>query len=576
MPQQSDELRLLRHIADLRFEEELRGYSKSQVDRVLQKLAPLADDYEELHRKLSQAETRAASAEARLLERGVSEDAAVPAAAAVAEPDSTPESAAAVSATQTAVPDTPADFDETLRKTLLLAQRTADETVKEAYDEADRITNNAHSEADLVLGKARTEAERVTTETEQRRIDLQAELDSERTSRLLQIDTETETRRVQLETALADAEGSERAELLEQIANLQAVRSTLSGDIENLEGHLAARREAIQSALDEVATVLEEPGRLRSDGPPALAEVAPVHAGDYSDVGIDVDAHITDSPGQTEPPEVSDTESGSTAIDGDDASADSSQGEVLAADSGVPADAEAEPEGVTSEVVGEMQTDDGQVDVVLERDSNEELPDLPQRRKAGDETEADADTSTDDESTADEADDEAFEAVSADTADSQSAANESGDNSEPISIAEAIPSIDEVGPAPDAAGPPTQEFSFADVEIEEVSDSATSETISPPLPPSADAEPALAVDGWNQTDADDSADVAQRPAWMEEVPDTVEDGPPPPPPGTQDPFLDQLRKATSEEPAASDEALNKFLDGDQDDAERRPWFGRRR
>ena len=37
MAVQSDKLRLLRRIPQIRFEEELRGYSKSQVDRVLEK-----------------------------------------------------------------------------------------------------------------------------------------------------------------------------------------------------------------------------------------------------------------------------------------------------------------------------------------------------------------------------------------------------------------------------------------------------------------------------------------------------------------------------------------------------------
>ena len=68
MAQQSDKLRLLRRIPDIRFEEEAMGYSKDQVDRVLANLAPLADEIEKLQSRLGEAENRAQSAEARLIE----------------------------------------------------------------------------------------------------------------------------------------------------------------------------------------------------------------------------------------------------------------------------------------------------------------------------------------------------------------------------------------------------------------------------------------------------------------------------------------------------------------------------
>ena len=51
----SDKLRLLRQIPPVKFEEEMRGYSKSQVDRVLDTLAPLADEIESLQQQLADA-----------------------------------------------------------------------------------------------------------------------------------------------------------------------------------------------------------------------------------------------------------------------------------------------------------------------------------------------------------------------------------------------------------------------------------------------------------------------------------------------------------------------------------------
>ncbi|MEL7209660.1 MAG: hypothetical protein AAGK32_15725, partial [Actinomycetota bacterium] len=118
MAQQSDKLRLLRRIPDIRFEEESRGYSKDQVDRVLANLAPLADEIEKLQAKLGEAESRAQSAESRLIE-----------ARSPSSPPSTPG----------APPAPMPDFDETLRNTLVNAQRTADTTVREAKEEAERL-----------------------------------------------------------------------------------------------------------------------------------------------------------------------------------------------------------------------------------------------------------------------------------------------------------------------------------------------------------------------------------------------------------------------------------------------------
>ena len=135
MALQSDKLRLLRRIPEIRFEEELRGYSKQQVDRVLENLAPLADEIEALQNRLAEAETRAASAEARLIESGGREVDLAPVAAPVA------------------LPATPADFDETLRNTLLLAQRTADETVRRANDDAANITGSGASRGRADTGR---------------------------------------------------------------------------------------------------------------------------------------------------------------------------------------------------------------------------------------------------------------------------------------------------------------------------------------------------------------------------------------------------------------------------------------
>ena len=249
MALQSDKLRLLRRIPEIRFEEELRGYSKQQVDRVLENLAPLADEIETLQNRLTEAETRAAAAEARLIESSGRESDLLPQAPSVA-----------------ALPATSVDFDETLRNTLLLAQRTADETVRRANDDAAMITGDAGAEAEQMLSAARSEAAQLDADIQTRRAELLADVDAERRQLLDQIRSGAEARRSAIEQELTQTEGTERAELLSQIEDLQGIRSMLVDDVELLEQHLGQRREVVRIALDEMAAVLDEPDRLRTDG----------------------------------------------------------------------------------------------------------------------------------------------------------------------------------------------------------------------------------------------------------------------------------------------------------------------
>lgn len=481
MSQLTDALHILRHVAELRFEEELRGYSKSQVDRVLQRLAPLAEEFDAMQARLSEAETRAASAEARLLEHSGSENdviappvaAPVPTEAVAAPPVPTTADPAA-----TGIPPAPADFDETLRKTLVLAQRTADETVKEAYDEAERVRGNAHSEADLLLGKARSQAEQVEIDAAQRQTELAEEAERQRSERLAEIDAETEKRRNDLETALAEAEGAERAELLEQITNLQHLRNALTSDIENLEGHLSERREIIQGALDEIANVLDDPSRLRSEANPETTELEPIDAGDYPDIGIHVeDLTAADTPTHEE-------------------------SEPLAHTAGPDPDGVGPPtqEYSAADLASPVEADHAEPTSQPEADFHGE-------------------TASDDQA--------GFDLGSVTP-------------SEAVSDVEAEPDTSQ----------PTDPWAEAAITATERADEATGEHQLSDL---------TAPDGTLNLEAGS--------------PST--DLPPPPEAPSQDPFLDELRKATSEEAAEDDDALDRFLEGEPEE-DRKPWFGRRR
>jgi DivIVA domain-containing protein len=127
-------------------------------------------------------------------------------------------------------PNDVTETDDTLRRTLVLAQRTADATIKEAKDEAARL-----------LSEAREEASRARSE-----IEAEARLGTEG-ARLA-----------------AEAE----------VEQLLEARDALQGDIESLNDALRQQRDRIRGGISELERVLDDPSLLHpSDGGIALADV---------------------------------------------------------------------------------------------------------------------------------------------------------------------------------------------------------------------------------------------------------------------------------------------------------------
>lgn len=232
-------------LRSLRFDEGLRGYDKRQVDKVITRVADLV---EELQNRLSEAEGRAAAAEARVVDR------------------------AAGPVSRQASPDA-AELDETLRKTLILAQRTADAAVKEAREEAAQLRDDARAEADGVLADAKHRAEELGAEAEAQRSTLLADARAEAARIIGEARTTCEERIARVEAELAEAHESRRDELLAQITQLSGIRDALAADVEQLEAHLGTRRERIRDALGELTALLEDPDKLDVTTAPELADV---------------------------------------------------------------------------------------------------------------------------------------------------------------------------------------------------------------------------------------------------------------------------------------------------------------
>ena len=181
-------------IRTVEFRERLRGYNQDDVDQFLERMAA---GVEILQQRLRDASERAARAEERAAQ--------------------------------------PTEGDDSLRRTLALAQRTADMAVEEAREQAARIVQSAQDEAHSLVSAAQGDA---------------------RSAR--------DAAQAEAATVMADAE-ARAAQLIEEaqaqavmdVRRLEARRDELDGEIILLERHVAEARTRAQVALTEAARQLE-------------------------------------------------------------------------------------------------------------------------------------------------------------------------------------------------------------------------------------------------------------------------------------------------------------------------------
>jgi cell division initiation protein len=198
-------------IRTVEFRERLRGYNQDDVDQFLERMAA---GVEILQQRLRDASQRAAQAEERPPQ---------------------------------------GDGDDTLHRTLALAQRTADLAVEEGREQAARLVQSAQGEAHSVVVAAQAEAEALLTDAQQRA------------------------------TALVDeAQGQISAE----VQRLEARREQLGGEIVALERHLALARARAYTSLTDAARQIEflvaepapsvapEPIGPEPEGPPPTIDLS--------------------------------------------------------------------------------------------------------------------------------------------------------------------------------------------------------------------------------------------------------------------------------------------------------------
>src|SRR5947208_5171634 len=129
-------------INEVEFHQKMRGYDPDEVDDFLERIAVAVEQFQE---RIRAAEQRAVAAERHANELGQRMKGGAPATAAQA----------------TAAPSTIDDDTETIRRTLVLAQRTADAAIKEAEEEAAHTLQTAHDQVQRLYADAQDQARKL-------------------------------------------------------------------------------------------------------------------------------------------------------------------------------------------------------------------------------------------------------------------------------------------------------------------------------------------------------------------------------------------------------------------------------
>jgi cell division initiation protein len=225
----------------------LKGYNVDEVDEYLEKAAVEA---EAMYEQLRQAQERLRSASERIsqLESQRHEQPAPLAAAPAADPVA----------------------DESLARTLLLAQRFVDQAKRESEAEAAAIVAQAEGRARAALEQAEERAREMATESEHR--------------------------------------------LREEVTRLEGLRGQLASDVENMARHLESERTRLRSALSEVLKWVEDnvqpaaslmatrPRQVDVPKPASASGARPVEASPRASTRP-VPAVSSDPTDATEPPE---------------------------------------------------------------------------------------------------------------------------------------------------------------------------------------------------------------------------------------------------------------------------------
>lgn len=346
---------LVRELKDVRFELSLRGYDCEAVDAFL---AKLRGDITSV-----QDENESAVARIRELEQAVQDGGGAS-----------------------------SETEGTLRRTLVLAQRLADETEAEAKKDAAEMLHSATAEAEQMRSAAEIESQSMKEEGKR---ELDNARDEAATIRETVAEEAARTRgeaRVESEAVLAEAErrGLERVATLEQAAQVEAAamrepirqevvelegaRARVMSDIAALESHLEQQRVRVRTAVEALRVgmsgSIEDLERVADDDELLATQEAPETTGARAaDVGVAPDIDIVDSVTMNAPlaPTVDDIEHGARAAVATDAEGSAPYEEA-------DPDSAAEDGAIDDGTVDDIAVGDGAVDDIAHDDGGADIP----------------------------------------------------------------------------------------------------------------------------------------------------------------------------------------------------------
>ncbi len=180
----------------------LKGYNVDEVDEFLEKAAVEAEAVKEYLRqseeRLREASERLAEVERRPASR----------------PEPSPEAKVEEAPAPAPAPAPPSVSDDTLQRTLLLAQRFVEQTKRESEQEAADILARAEEQAQVIVAQAEDRARQLAADSEHR--------------------------------------------LRAEVARLETTRSQLAADVEGLARHLEAERSRLRGSLSELLKFVDE------------------------------------------------------------------------------------------------------------------------------------------------------------------------------------------------------------------------------------------------------------------------------------------------------------------------------
>jgi DivIVA domain-containing protein len=520
---------------EIEFHERYRGYDPDEVDafvdRVARAAAVMRGRISELHERVEAAEARGGATAAH------------------------------------------SEAEETLTRTLVLAQRTADAAIAEAREESDRLTADAATSAQAILSAAEAEAQLTLREAQ---AEASASLkEAEDRAGLMLAEAETDRRALvaQAESAASDAATSERERLAAEVVELHEYRAFLADDIEILERHLTEERHQLSASVSALTDLLESPEAFRVSRPPATSGIQ-INADRLESIAGEEFA--TEFAESAEPTDLEPAAEFDTAVDevaADDAF--DAPAEVALAPEFAPTPApEMVLDGIDESDLDGVEPDESDLYETAHDEFEPAEAEPVVAEIAPDET---IDLVAAEAADAAEAAEAADAARAADAQEADARSDETVFYTE-VDLADVVSQPDPSNDGPGVGEPSFSEPAFAGMVESSLADLSAPEVAPPRLVTAADLDaptPTTSNLGFETSTFDDSrsdggpatqAVPALQDASLFSEPDTADD-----------PFLAQLRDAMDGEPMppSDDDALSAFFDQEDDDGGR-SWFGRRR